>query len=163
MYLTVWQKERLFEGENVHATYQLSRRSSSYLSFFQSSYMKHFPLLRFIPALVLLLAGCDKEDGPASCWPNAVEVRQAPVVKQVVNAEGIVWVDDRTGEYFISSATSMDSADSGFVCENDLPKSLRIDGQWVVFSGTYKAKETARVLPVGYKDYYLELATISAR
>ena len=125
--------------------------------------MNHSHLLRLLPALVLLLAGCAKEDGPASCWPNAKEVRQAPVVKQVVDAEGIVWVDNRTGEYFISSATSMDSADSGYVCENELPESLRSEGQRVVFSGAYKAKETAQVRPVGYKDYYLELGAISAR
>ncbi|OGX84556.1 hypothetical protein BEN48_15800 [Hymenobacter glacialis] len=113
--------------------------------------------------MVLLAAGCDKDDGPANCWPKAMKVRQAPVVKQVVDADGIVWLDNQTGEYFISSPTSMDSADSGYVCENDLPESLRISGQRVVFSGTYKARETGRALPVGYKDYYLVLATVSAR
>lgn len=109
--------------------------------------------LVLLVSLLLSIGSCKTEDVLALRCANA-----GALVKQVKNANGVVYYDSVQSSYFIRVPNSFDSHDLGYTC--NLATDYQKTGLKVKFSGTYYQSDKQLGFVAGDKNYYLSLRSI---
>lgn len=118
--------------------------------------MKKFKLGLFLGGLLSLIGfGCEEEVAPTNCELAACDPGRK-TVKQWVDQEGMVLLDNSNQMYYISTGESPDIHILGYVC--NLPEEFKREGMLVVVSGDLKEDcDELNLITVAQENYYLHI------
>ncbi|HLU89867.1 MAG TPA: hypothetical protein VKZ51_08555 [Cyclobacteriaceae bacterium] len=121
--------------------------------------MKKFQLPLFLCGILGLLGfGCEEGGKPTNCELAACDPGRK-TVKQWIDREGMVLLDNSNQMYYISTGESPDIHILGYSC--NLPEEFRTEGMLVAVSGELKDDcDELNLISVAQENYYLHIDNI---